>query len=382
MYRWAACPGSVPLCEDLPRVAQSVYAEEGTKAHNVAAAILLDDYAGDDVPAEMAEAVQVYIDHLNDTFERFDVDHIEQRFDLSKIHTGCYGTADHVRWRPNAKLLIVTDYKHGAGIPVSPENNPQLMYYGLGALLECGYPAKRVRLVIVQPRCGDTPVKEWEIDALDLLDFSSDLKEYALATEQPSAPLVPGEHCRFCPAAGVCPVLRDRALVAATQGFTPVPSGAVSGVPRYDPDQLRKALDSREVVKAWLAAIDEFAYAEATAGRCPPGYKLVAKRATRKWKNELEAAERLPPYENLYDRSLKSPAQIEKLFGKSVDLSDLVVAESSGNTLVPESDKRPAVLIDAAAGFTAVVKQTWTEYEQGKADAKADLLGRQAFLKR
>ena len=51
--------------------------------------------------------------------------HIEQQFDLSSVHHGCFGTADAVIWDAKAKLLTVMDYKHGAGIPV----NVTLLFY-------------------------------------------------------------------------------------------------------------------------------------------------------------------------------------------------------------------------------------------------------------
>ena len=50
-----------------------------------------------------------------------------------------------------------------------------------------------------------------------------ELIDYAKATEDPHAPLVPGDHCRFCPAggAGICPALKDKANAVAAQVFAP-----------------------------------------------------------------------------------------------------------------------------------------------------------------
>ncbi|SOD41361.1 DUF2800 domain-containing protein [Nitrosovibrio sp. Nv4] len=187
------------------------------------------------------------------------------------------------------------------------------------------------------------------IDAIDLLDFKTDLKDYALATEKPDAPLVPGSWCGFCPAAGTCPSLQNKAQAVAKMEFSPVLS--------YDPAKLKLALDSREVVKAWLKAVDEFAYAEAEAGRTPPGYKLVAKRATRKWRNEGDAMTALQgkgvATSAFMETAIKSPAQLEKLLGKGF-IDELVVAESSGHTLAPESDKRPSVKPNAKEEFSVV----------------------------
>ena len=353
MYRWSACPGSVRLCEGIESKSSS-YAQEGTLAHDVAAkALQSGKYAAQlCADVEMAEAVQVYVSYVWEhctTGYSNDRLWIEHRFDLSFVHPGLFGTADAVIWKADEQLLIVVDYKHGAGIHVKVEGNPQGLYYALGALLTMNLPAKRVRIVVVQPRCGaeGEKIRSWEIDAVDLLDFQADLIAYARATESPDAPLVPGEHCRFCPAAATCPALASRAQSVARLEFK-------QSLP-YDPAQLKLALDSREAVKAWLKAVDEFAYAEAEAGRTPPGYKLVAKRANRKWRSEGEAIEYLQDVlgvkpEVMFERSLKSPAQLEKVVEAKM-FADHVVKESSGHTLVPEDDKRPAVKVSAAAEF-------------------------------
>lgn len=360
MYRWAACPGSVKLSKDIPNTS-SEYADEGTNAHALAAECLNGEYAGTDpvewvnggphtfdgrvitVTQDMATAVQAYTNFLRDSWQPGDHDNCEVRFDLSRVYRGCFGTADHVRWRPSTKTLYVTDYKHGAGIPVDVRNNPQLRYYALGALVQCGYPAQKVVMRIVQPRCdhADGPIREEEIDAIELLDFRTDLRAYAAATENADAPLVTGDHCRFCPAgrARKCPAIEDGKRNAVKAAFAP-------GLP-YDPAELTRALDSRDVVKAWLKNLDEFAYAEAESGRyVGHGYKIVEKRATRKFRSDGEVIERCQEKgfkpEDYYDRSLKSPAQLEKVVGKKV-LDDLIVSESSGHVLVPDSDKRPAV---------------------------------------
>lgn len=363
MYRWSECPGSVCLSRGVASKS-SAYAEEGSDAHALAAMCLrgnndANDFIGHTltedgreftVDAEMAEAVNVYTEACNNLSVPGAVWVIEQKFDLSSVHPGCFGTGDCVIWDPKAKLLTVVDYKHGAGIPVNVKGNPQLRYYGLGALVSLGYPAKRVKLVIVQPRCdhADGPIRSETIDALDLLDFQADLRQYAEATEAKDAPLVPGHWCRFCPAAKSCPALKDKAQAVAKLEFSPVQS--------YDPKKLAEALDAREVVKAWLKNLDEFAYAEAEAGRPAPGYKLVAKVGRRKWRDEEELATLHAEAEWFEKPELKSPAQLEKIIGKKI-VADHCVMESSGHVLVPESDKRQSVRLTPALEFQPVKKE-------------------------
>lgn len=367
MYRWSQCPGSVRLCDGVESKA-SEYAEEGSDAHHLAALCLAnverpEIYAGKTlvrdgrsfaVDRAMAEAVAVYVEHVQMTHRAGDVELIEHQFDLSSVHPGLFGTADNVVWRDSEKRLTVRDYKHGAGILVSPVANPQLLYYGLGALMSSGYPAARVRLEVIQPRCGDpeNAIRSWEIDSIDLLDFADDLKRYAVAAEAPDAPLAPGDHCRFCPAAAHCPALSSRSQEIARLEFAPALS--------YDPAKLKLALDSLPVLEAFVKNVREFAYAEAEAGRCPPGYKLVAKRATRRWRSEAEVVEHLQDLgigdDLIYaPREIKSPAQMEKVkqIGRKT-LDEFVVAESSGHALASESDPRPPVRLDAKAEFAAL----------------------------
>lgn len=207
MSRWSKCPGSIRLCEGTPNI-ESRYAAEGTRAHELAAGILEDPSNLATLgPSPMLDAVMVYVDFVRKESEGHTL-FIEKRFDLSSLHEGLFGTADAIIYREDTKHLIVADYKHGEGVPVEVENNSQLMYYGLGALLSLGLPCETVELVVVQPRCAHDrgPIRRWQIQSVELLSFSADLVEFAKRTQDPDAPLVPGEQCQFCPAKFFCPV--------------------------------------------------------------------------------------------------------------------------------------------------------------------------------
>lgn len=354
MYRWSKCPGSVGLSEGLPNV-QSKYAEEGTRAHEIAAQVLISDAWPKDVDSETKEAVQLYVDTvLSDLLVSPGDMQVEVKFDLSELYPNLFGTADCQIYHPTEKLLRVYDYKHGQGISVEVEANPQLMYYGLGAMLRMRAPCKEVELIIVQPRCPHPKgqVRRWRFKAVEIMDFIADLVDFAKETENPNAALVPGDHCQFCPARGICPALQEKALTAAKNEF--------SNVGPYDPKKLSDVLKLLPVIETWVKGVREFAYGEAEHGRCPPGFKLVQKRATRKWKDEDRAAIALMESfgvksEQIFDEApLKSPAQVEKLLpkDKKPELARLVVAESSGLTLVEESDPREAVIKDAKSEFS------------------------------
>lgn len=355
MYRWSKCPGSVSLCEKLPPQAPSSYAEEGTKAHNIAADFLEKDIAlkGE---SEMNDAIATYLEYCLTISECITPKHIhvEHSFDMSTVYPGLYGTADYACYHAVPKILHVVDYKHGAGIAVEIKNNSQLMYYGLGALTTLKYPCRDVVLTVVQPRCPhpDGPIRSWTISAIDLIDFEADLVEFAKKTEEPNAPLKSGDHCRWCAAAGVCPQLHKEAKQLAKATF------AVDAP--YDKELLGRCLTWLPRLESWIKSVREFGYNQALQGKTPNGFKLVDKRATRKWRDADDITHFLRSQghtENkTHETKLKSPTQIEKLFSKPERpmLEPYIIKQSSGKTLVSSSDKRPAAINDPKLIFDKV----------------------------
>jgi hypothetical protein len=357
MERWSRCPGSVRLSEGIPPTTSS-YAEEGTRAHELAAALLDENWIPDEVlaaaDAEMYEAVQVYVDAVKEASvqaKRL----IEHRFDLSSLYPGLFGTCDAVIFDRRFKTLRVFDYKHGAGIPVEVVEdgvpNLQLSYYGLGALISTDFPCDWVELVIVQPRCAhpDGPIRRHTFPAIDMLDFATDLKTFAEKTADPNAPLVPGDHCRFCPARPICPKLQEAALEAGRAHFQDLTKAEMRHL--LTPEKLVKALALLPQLESFISGIRELAYSELQAGRPVPGWKLVQKRATRRWRDEKDAEkffrENFPQVTDLlFEKpSLKSVSQVEKALTKKLHsrFKDLVEPVSSGTTLVPRSDPRQEV---------------------------------------
>lgn len=356
MYRWASCPGSVKLSEGIESVS-SAYAAEGTIAHDIASQILLGANPSVPVDFDGMDAVGVYVTWAKEVSKDADKVLVEHKFDLSSLYPGMFGTGDLVVLK--GTRLIIADYKHGQGIPVEVledgKPNMQLLYYALGAMIDTGFKVEQVELVVVQPRCyhPDGPVRSHVFDALELLDFAADLVEAAKRTEDPNAPLKSGDHCRFCPAAPKCPELRKKALEVAQREFAPTFS--------YDPVQLADTLNQLPALEAFIKSVREFAYREAEHGRCPPGWKLVQKRATRRWKDSEDTTlaklkSLITETETLFERKLKSPAQVEKMIGKAgkKHIEELVVAESSGYNLAPETDSRPSIANDAAAVFKTI----------------------------
>lgn len=354
MYRWKNCPGSVRLCATLPPAPTSEYAAEGTLGHEVAAKILLHENFTPELsnlPPGMIQAVEVYTEYVFGLLNSMTAPKvwIEHGFDLSKFYPNLYGTADCVIYDKTSATLHVIDYKHGKGIPVEVfedgEPNTQLMFYGLGALIETKAKVSTVRLTVVQPRCEhpDGPIRSHDVSSLEMLAFQADLVDAAKRTADPNAPIVAGDHCRFCPAVAVCPELQNKALRVAQNEF--------AAAKAYEPKKLSEVLSMLPTLKAWIKGVEEFAHNEAGHGRIPPGFKLVEKRSTRDWQNEKEVAIHcmtlgMPPEQYREEPRLLSVAQLEKVVGKkefAKEFSSFVVKQSSGTTLVPESDNRPAL---------------------------------------
>lgn len=361
-HRWMACPGSVGLSSGVEESAGTVYAAEGSAAHELAEMCLRQDRDAEEfleeeitvgnhvftVDQDMADGVQVYVDYVRSIYDREagDILLVEHRFDLSHIFPEMFGTGDAGVYKAKTKSLYVVDLKFGKGHAVEAANNPQLAYYGLGMIAVpslVGIQIDKVVLAIVQPRAPhrDGPIREWETDPVHLLDFQADLAEAAARTQEPDAPRVPGDWCNFCPAAGICPELREVALLKAQAEFADVIA------PDLSESELAELLEKADLVECGIKAIRAEAFARAEGGAKIPGWKLVPKRAVRKWKDEGTVVATLivdhdVSSDDLWNRKLKSPAQVEKLLGKAGKdaLADLVIKESSGNTLARDTDPR------------------------------------------
>lgn len=389
-YRWIACPGSIALSAGV-QSESSVYAREGTAAHELAQMCLVEgrdaveyidcEIDGFEVDEDMAEAVQVYLDAVRDAQGTGGAMLlVEKRFSLDGLLAGTnlqglmYGTNDACVLVPdgpkNSKLLVF-DYKHGRGVAVDVIGNPQLRYYGLGASLELAHHAiTEIEIVIVQPRARhkDGPVRRETITPYELVEWSADLVDAAERALADNAPLVAGEHCGWCPASGFCPEVRNKSLAVARMEFTPIPDSAEIVVPpppeTMTPEQIGRVLDMAEVVGDWVAAVKAHAHLQLDHGAKIPGWKLVPKRATRKWKHDDDTtASSLDvmglDVEKIYkDPQVRSPAQIEKLLPKTAKaaLDDLVVKESSGTTIARDGDERKALPNKASADFQPL---TW-----------------------
>ena len=372
--RWFNCPGSISLSDRLPdhaRNVSSTYADEGTAAHLLAARCLDEgkhpsDYVGEyvDIKAgkigkqgdfliddDMASAVAVYTDYCEKILKVTSDVTVEQWLSLEHLDIPGLdgGTGDFVAYDPKTKIVEVVDLKFGRGVVVEPRNNTQALHYALAAAhAKHNEGVNAARLTIIQPRASHAggAVRSWDADHIDLQRFEERLVEAAQAVLEPDAPLNAGEWCRFCSAAAVCPARHERAREIAHSDFEVMPD-----VELLSPAQLSKLLAEVDDLEDFAKRVRDYAHAEAMQGRTPPGWKLVASRAMRKW--TADAAKVLTDTKYWTEPELKSPAQVEKLLTKAERkmIERLVTKVSSGTVLAPLEDARPDV---GASEFTQV----------------------------
>lgn len=369
MYRWEACPGSVALAATVPAQPSTSYAEEGNQAHAFAADWLTSGIEPKFPSSEMRDAVKIYVDFCNRYYSPSHVKlgavrGVETFFDNSHIIPGMYSTVDYWCYWPWLKRLLVTDFKYGAGVFVDVEDNTQAQYYAVGLILSKPdfFQVDTAELAIVQPRCmKDTEVegiRATEIPRFDLDVFKNRIAEGIAATRKPNAPLVSGKHCRFCPVGAICPEIIKQKDEALAGDFAVIPSDATQV---YDVRKLATALGQREAIKSYLSKLDEFAYQEMSRGVDVPGWKLVEKRGRREYKNPeltrntLKAAG-IPDKDMLTTPELKSPAQLEMSLDKRYKqlIAEHTEMKSSGLTIAPITDKRPAVTKKPEDDFQAI----------------------------
>lgn len=340
------CPGSVPLVQQMPPQPASKYAQEGTLLHACMEDLLADGEMGDVVAKhkltdEQADKLQFCLDAL----DQIDPDQkmvfnqeVEVEFEGVKGLEGVFGNVDLIG-RLGDRVFIL-DWKFGDGVMVDAEENPQGLFYAAAAMKTASTHwafegATEIEIVIVQPPA----VRRWVTTFKRLAEFTAELQQAVKVASKPDAPLAIGDWCRFCTAKPICPQMTgqiERVVHAKLEALSP--------------EMLGQTLLLADKLEDFIKDARALAQQRLENNMPVPGYKLVAKRAVRQWADEKQMHVvlmnmGLTPTE--YQKvELLSPAQMEKeLKKRKLALpDDLVVAVSSGSTLAPESDPRPAVL--------------------------------------
>ena len=329
--RWLKCQGSFALGLQLPEPPEGPYAAEGTRLHDVAAALLRRQVPAVKQEPEDNAFLEPYLIHCEILKQCSNRWVVEERQEYSNL---LFGTPDFVALGPD--WLEVVDLKTGAGIMVEPEENDQLLCYAFMVLNDRPtWRPKKVRLTIVQPTDEDKPVKTWETTSAKVMHWGSRAKAAIQAAIEGSVQLEPGDHCRFCKAKPVCPKLMGHVVEAL-----PVV------VRELRPDRLGYWLEKADLMQQWLDSLREVAHDLACSGHPIPGWELKPKRATRSWADEEKVAElaRSKRLKIFQPRKLMSPAMAEKAHPNlPEELTSQIVAVSSGANLVKSKGKPQAL---------------------------------------
>lgn len=364
-HRWLACPPSATLEAGLPD-SSSAAAEQGTAAHALAEWKLRRALHDAPTTKPVSHWHDAEMDTLTDDYVAFILERlrdvrqtcadpqvlIEQRLDFSHVVPGGFGTGDCVII---AELVLnIIDLKYGQGVMVEAEHNPQLMLYALGALEPFGslYDITEVAVTIFQPRRSN--ISTWTISVAELQAWAEQVvKPRAALAARGDGEFAPGEWCRFCKLAPTCRTRAEANLALAQHEFAP-PAKLTDA-------ESAQVLAQLPDLKSWAADVEAHALSlSVNQGKTWPGFKLVEGRSVRKYSDESAVAQAAKAAGvDVWDRKLKTITALEKQLGKkrfTTLLGDLVVKPAGKPTLVPESDKRPALVIQSAAGEFSAIK--------------------------
>ena len=279
---------------------------------------------------------------------------IEQKLDFSCYVPDGFGTGDCLIVAD--KLLHIIDFKYGQGVLVDAEQNPQMMLYALGALrlFDSLYDITEVSMSIFQPRREN--VSTWTISVDDLLDWAENtLKPKAELAFKGEGEYTPGSWCQFCKAAVKCRARAEAKLQLARYEFA-MP-------PLLSDEEIEDILLKLDDLTKWANEITAYAQdAAVNHGKVWRGFKLVESRTNRRYTDEEAVAQaaNAAGYHDIYKKSLIPITEMERLMGKKTFaevIGSLVEKPKGRPTLVPASDKRPAIVSTGA-------EQDFTDFKE------------------
>lgn len=361
-HMWLNCPPAARMCESYEDKG-SDYAAQGTDAHAIA------EYKLKTALGQKCEAPTESLTYFDEEMERCTDDYsqyvleqveqakqkckdpivlVEQRLDFSKYVPDGFGTGDCVIVADGN--LTVIDFKYGRGVLVEADNNPQMMLYALGALelFDGIYDIDTVTMTIFQPRREN--VSTFTMSKSELLEWAdTELAEKAKQAYEGQGEFHCGEWCQFCKAKADCRKRASTNIELAKYEFK-LP-------PLLNDEDVEEILGRIDELIAWAGDIKEYALRAAMSGKHWSGYKLVEGRSNRKYTDENEVVKAVTaagydPYEH---KVLGITAMISLLGKKQFNdiLGNLITKPQGKPTLVPDSDKRPAIN-NAKSDFTEV----------------------------
>ena len=365
-HRWLNCTPSARLELEFENTGSEA-AREGTAAHALCEHKLkralhmrsrrpASDYDSD----EMEECTDAYVDFVMEQYETAKqvcedpVILIEQRLDFSCYVPDGFGTGDCLIISDDR--LHIIDFKYGMGVLVEAEGNPQMKLYALGALAvyDALYDIREVSMTIFQPRREN--VSTWTIPVEDLKAWAeNELKPRAKMAYDGEGEYLPGEWCTFCRAAVRCRARAEEKLKLAQTEFRMPPlltDAEIEDILAVLPDLTK-----------WANEIAAYALdAALNHGKEWNGFKVVEGRSVRKYRDEAAVAEAAKEagYKDIYRQSLIPLTEMQRLMGKDrfeAILGGLITKAPGKPTLVPKSDRRPAMNVSNAINEFYEIKE-------------------------
>jgi len=351
-HRWLNCPPSARLCENYDDKG-SDFAAEGTDAHALCEFRLQEALGIEAVnPIEnltwynedMENCATSYASFVIEIVERLKASNadpvvlIEQHLDYSKFVREGFGTGDCIIIADGE--LHIIDYKHGRGVLVEAENNPQMKLYALVAFekLKTTYDIDTVCMTIFQPRRENVSTSTLSKD--ELYAWADEiLKPIAELAFKGEGQFNCGEWCQFCKAKTDCRKRAEVNMSLAKYDFI--------DPPLLTDEEIEDILSKVDNLVSWANDVKEFAFQAAMSGKVWKGWKLVEGRSVRKYVNdEAVAATVSEAGFDPYEKKLLGLTEMQKRLGKAKFeelLGSLIHRPQGKPTLVPESDKRPAI---------------------------------------
>ena len=359
--RWMNCNPSARL-EDMFPDESSEYAEEGTLAHEISELKLTKYLKPMNLRTfnskmkklkshklykpEMENYTDVYVDTIKELLMSFDkpgTAEIEKKVDFSEYVPEGFGTCDFVT--VDNGTLYIRDLKYGKGVPVSAQDNPQLMLYSLGAYLEFSLfnDIENINMGIIQPRLDIVSI--FEISADELVKWAeNEVKPNAEKAFKGEGDFKVGQ-CTFCRAKAICRARAEANMSLETE--MKLKGNVLSNEEMGD--ILNRA---RDVVK-WVKDIENYCQQAILRGEYVPGWKVVEGRSVRAFSDTEKAMEVLKEKgvaeELMYERKVLTLTQLEGGVGKkdfNEYVGDFIIKPKGKPTLAPESDKRAPYVND------------------------------------
>lgn len=356
--RWINCTPSALLAEEAGSKS-SVYAEEGTLAHEIAEYALTkylegeyDPIIDDAVPlknehlenplfgVDMADYIRSYCEFvIGEGYEMQKADglskmYLERRVDITDYAPDSFGSVDVTL--ESCHTIHIIDLKYGTGVKVTADHNEQMMLYALGALKAATSPnITNIRMTIAQVRLDHYDT--FEMSKGGLLDWAEKvLKPAAKMAIRGEGKQVIGSWCGFCPVKAQCRAQRDAILADFDEKPEPL---------LLSDEEIVDLIGKIDTYKSWIESVNKYVYDRAIQGHKWEGYKLVAGRSSRVITDEAKIRqELLNEYleDEVLNIKLKGIGDLEKLLGKKVfsaRFADVVQSRPGAPKLVPESAK-------------------------------------------